>query len=326
MVSGVLGRCAALALPLALAAGCATARNYEDPAAPIYRGGSAALKEPGQTLRVVTFNLKWGRAIDQTAELLKHAGPLRDADLIVLQEMDRPGTERLAQALGYEYVYVPSALHPVPQQDFGVALLSPWPLEDGRKLLLPHHNLFRKLRRSAAVATLRSPLGPVRVYGIHFESPAAALSHVRRDQARAVLADAEGWSGLALVAGDFNGRGGPRELAKAGFGWPTESIGSTAGPFAFDHIVARGLCAAGPAAAGVAAKTPASDHKPVWALLAACVDPTTAATTSADTTSAATARADATVTTAVAPGAARAVPPPPAPARSGSHPASRSAS
>jgi endonuclease/exonuclease/phosphatase family metal-dependent hydrolase len=316
MVGGVLGRCGALALPLALAAGCATARNYDDPAAPIYRGGSAALKAPGQTLRVVTFNLKWGRAVDQTAELLQHAGPLRDADLIVLQEMDRSGTERLARALGYEYVYVPSALHPVPQQDFGVALLSPWRLEDGRKLLLPHHNVFRKLRRSAAVATLRSPLGPVRVYGIHFESPAAALSHVRRDQARAVLADAEGWSGLALVAGDFNGRGGPRELAKAGFGWPTESIGSTAGPFAFDHIVARGLCAAGPAAAGVAAKTSASDHKPVWAVLAPCIDTTTAAT----------ARAETAVTAAIAPGAATAVPPPPAPARSGSHPASRSAS
>ena len=98
--------------------------------------------------------------------------------------MDRPGTERLAGALGYGYVYVPSAVHPVPKQDFGVALLSPWPLEEPRKLLLPHQNRFRKLRRSAAVATLRSPLGPVRVYGIHFESPAGAWGGVRRDQAR----------------------------------------------------------------------------------------------------------------------------------------------
>ena len=140
----------------------------------------------------MTFNLKWGRQVERAAELFSRPGPLRDADLVVLQEMDRAATERLAHALGFGYVYVPSAVHPVPQQDFGVALLSPWPLEEPRKLLLPHQNRFRKLRRAAAVATLRSPLGPVRVYGIHFESPAGAWDQVRRDQARAVLADAEG--------------------------------------------------------------------------------------------------------------------------------------
>jgi endonuclease/exonuclease/phosphatase family metal-dependent hydrolase len=161
----------------------------------------------------VTFNLKWGRHVDRAAELFSRPGPLRDADLVVLQEVDQPGTEEVARALGFSYVYVPSAVHPVPKQDFGVALLSPWPLEEPRKLLLPHANRFRKLRRSAAVATLRSPRGPVRVYGIHFESPAAAGNGVRRDQARAVLADAEGWAGPVMVAGDFNGRVGPRELA-----------------------------------------------------------------------------------------------------------------
>jgi tetratricopeptide (TPR) repeat protein len=145
---------------------------------------------------------------------------LRDADLVVLQEMDPAGTERLARALGVSYVYVPSAVHPVPKQDFGVALLSPWPLEEPCKLLLPHQHRFRKLRRAAAVATLRSPLGPVRVYGIHFESPAGAWDRVRRDQAQAVLADAAGWAGPVVVAGAFDGRAGPQVLARAGFSWP----------------------------------------------------------------------------------------------------------
>ena len=61
----------------------------------------------GHTLRVVTFNLKWGRQIDRAAGLFKRPGPLRDADLVVLEEMDRAGTERLASALGLSYVYVP---------------------------------------------------------------------------------------------------------------------------------------------------------------------------------------------------------------------------
>lgn len=219
----------------------------------------------------MTFNLKWGRAIDRAADLFRRPGPLRDADVVVLQEMDRPGAERLAGALGMSWVYVPSAVHPVPKQDFGVAVLSPWPLEEPRKLLLPHQNRFRKLRRSAAVVTLRSPLGPVRVYGVHLESPAGAWDRVRRDQARVVLADAQGFAGPVIVAGDFNGRAGPRLLADAGFSWATEAVKNTAGPFDFDHVLARGLCPAGPGAAAAAEdETDASDHDPVWAVLAPC--------------------------------------------------------
>ena len=235
-------------------------RNYDDPGAPVYTGGSPAGSVRGQTLRVVTFNLKWGREIDRAADLLSRPGPLRDADLVVLEEMDRPATERLAAALGMSWVYVPSAVHPVPKKDFGVALLSPWPLEDARKLPLPHLSRFRKLRRSAAVATLHSPLGPIRVYGIHFESPAGAWDRVRRDQGQAVLADAAGWAGPVVVVGDFNGRAGPQVLASAGFSWPTEKVKNTAGPFDFDHVLARGLCPAGPGAAAAAA-VPAG-HRP----------------------------------------------------------------
>jgi len=260
-------------LLLASGLGCATARNYEDPAAPVYKGGVADRRDAGATLRVVTFNLKWGKEIDRAVELLSRPGPLQGADLLVLEEMDREGTERIGRALGLAYVYVPSAVHPVPKQDFGVALLSPWPLESPRKLLLPHQNRTRKLRRAAAVATLRSPLGEVRVYGIHFESPAGAWGSVRRDQARAVLADAEGWSGPVLVAGDFNGRSGPKEMAKLGYLWATESVKNTLGPFDLDHVVARGLCASDEQPAGVAPDSNrASDHKPVWAVFARCGD------------------------------------------------------
>lgn len=256
---------------LALATACATVRNYDDPAAPVYSGGTAVPRPAAATLRVVTFNLKWGEHPERAAELFSRPGPLRDADLLVLQEVDVDATERLAQALGFSWVYVPSAVHPVPKQDFGVALLSPWPLEEPRKLQLPHRNRFRKLRRAAAVATLRTPLGAVRAYGVHFESPAGAWPSVRRDQARAVAEDVDGWQGPVLVAGDFNGRDGPRALAQAGYFWATDAVKNTAGPFDLDHVVARGLCPAGSPAAGAAEDvTDASDHDPVWALFATC--------------------------------------------------------
>jgi endonuclease/exonuclease/phosphatase family metal-dependent hydrolase len=45
-------------------------------------------------------------------------------------------------------------------------------------------------------------------------------------------------------------------------------VGHTAGPFSFDHVVARGLTPAGDPAAGVVREAKqASDHRPVWALL-----------------------------------------------------------
>ena len=240
---------------------------------PVYSGGTPSVPRAASagTLRVVTFNLKWGREIDRAADLLRRPGPLRDADLVVLQEMDEVGTARLARALGMRYVYVPSAVHPVAKQDFGVALLSPWPLEEPQKLLLPHRNRFRKLRRAVAVATLRSPLGPVRVYGIHLESPTGARGRVRRDQAKVVLADAAGFPGPVIAAGDFNGRDGPAEMAGAGFFWASETVKNTAGPFDFDHVLARGLCAAGPSASAAADDANgASDHDPVWAVLGPC--------------------------------------------------------
>ena len=75
-----------------------------------------------------------------------------------------------------------------------------------------------------------------------------------------------------IVAGDFNGRGGPSELASAGFLWATREVKNTLGPFDVDHVLARGLCPAGSGAAAAAEdETDASDHDPVWAVLAPCL-------------------------------------------------------
>lgn len=234
--------------------------------------GAAPSPASGRTeLRVVTFNIKFAEHVDRAVELLSRPGPLREPDVLVLQEMDERGTQEIARALGLGYVYVPSAVHPMSHRDFGVAILSPWPLEDPRKVPLPHEHRFRRLRRAAASATALTPLGAVRVYGVHLESPSGLWGGDRREQARAVLADASGWDGPLVVAGDFNGRGGAEEVAKAGYFWATERIGHTVRFFTFDHVLARGLCPAGEPAAAVAKdETHASDHDPVWAVLRPC--------------------------------------------------------
>jgi len=264
----------AVAAVLVTVGGCATAHNYGDPSGPILTGAGGPPPAAHAELRVVTFNLKFAEHVDRAAAMLSRPGPLRDADVLVMQELDGPATRRIAEALGFNHVYVPSAVHPATGRDFGVAILSPWPLEEPRKLPLPHQHRFRKLRRAAAVATLRFPTGPIRVYGVHLESPAGLWGGDRRDQARAIVADLAGWAGPVVVAGDFNGRGGADEIAGHGFFWATRHVRRTASLFSFDHILARDLCACAPdAAAAVDDDLDASDHDPVWAALCRCVAP-----------------------------------------------------
>ena len=265
---------AQIALALGCIAGCATARNYDDPSGPMLVGSIPSPAPARPELRVVTFNIQFARHVDRAIELLKRPGPLAHADVLVLQEMDGPGTETVARALEMNHVYVPSAVHPKSDRDFGVAILSPWPLEDARKVLLPHRHRFRKMRRSAAAATVRAPIGAVRVVAVHLETVFGASGDVRRNQARAVAAEEAAWTGPIVIAGDFNGTDAARELVRLGFTWLTRDVHDTAGPFDLDHIVVRGLCATRvPPAAKAADPLKASDHLPVWATLVPCVAP-----------------------------------------------------
>jgi len=267
---GILSSLVVTALAVGSSA-CATARNYTDPTGPIFVGQASFLTRAASDLRVVTFNIAFARHVDRAADLLTRPGPLKDADVLVLQEMDAPGTESLARALGMNYAYVPAAVHPSSHRDLGVAIVSPWPIADVRKILLPHQHRFRKMRRSAAAATINASSGPVRVYAVHLETVFGASGRVRRDQARAVADEATVWTGPVVIAGDFNGTEGARELASLGYTWLTRDVHNTAGLFDLDHILVRGLCAAGaPPAAKAPDVTDASDHVPVWTTVRIC--------------------------------------------------------
>jgi endonuclease/exonuclease/phosphatase family metal-dependent hydrolase len=263
------------AASLACAQGCAAALNYDDPAGPVLIGQRPSSRLSTSEIRLVTFNVKFGEHVDRAADLLTRPGPLTDADVLFLQEMDGPGTEKLACALAMNSVYVPSARHPTSHRDFGVAVLSPWPLDDARKVPLPREHRFRKLRRAAVAATVHTPAGVVRVYSVHFETAFGLWSkRHRRDQARAVLADAATWPGPVAIAGDFNGRGPADEVARAGYSWLTRTLEDRGLFFDFDHVLVRGLCPTGDRPAAHAADvTGASDHRPVWAIVRPCAVP-----------------------------------------------------
>jgi len=261
---------------------CATAVNYLAPSGPSYlyarEAGPAASASASGPLRVVTFNIAYGIEIDRAIEVLRESEPLRHPDILALQEMDAPGTKRIARALGMTAVYFPSGIHPKHGRDFGCAILSPWPLEEPRKVVLPHGARGSGLRRAAVAAVVVRGEQRIRAYSVHLPSPLAVSGGSRRDELRALAADAATATGPVVIAGDFNSHDKVEELAKAGFAWVTRDVGATArfrilgiplAGLSYDHVLAKGLRAVEePGATGVVADNRgASDHKPVWAAM-----------------------------------------------------------
>ncbi len=261
---------------------CASAVNYLDPSGPSYvypqEGSPPASASLPAPLRVVSFNIEYGIEINRAIEVLRESEPLRNPDILSLQEMDAPGTERIARALGMNAVYFPSGIHPKHERDFGCAILSPWPLEEPRKVVLPHGARGSGLRRAAVEAVVVRGEQRIRAYCVHLPSPLAVSGGSRRDELRALAADAATSTVPVVIAGDFNSHDKVEELAKAGFTWVTRDVGATArfrllgvglAGLSYDHVLAKGLRpVAEPGATGVVADNRgASDHDPVWAVL-----------------------------------------------------------
>lgn len=245
---------------------CATMQNYLAQDSPRLLGSYAAGTAVDGTLRIVTFNVEQGRRVDRAIAGLRSHPSLAGADVVLLQEMDGPGVDEMARALGMNFVYFPGSHDPKSGRDMGNAILSPWPIADARKLLLPHPS--RIIHRARAVVTARVTIedSPVQVYSVHLGSPVGVGPGARREQAEVVLKDAAANTGPVVIAGDFNSHGLGDRFAERGYVWATRSIGKTVGLFAFDHVFLRNL--SGQVEAGVAREVnDASDHRPVWTTL-----------------------------------------------------------
>ncbi|RPJ70068.1 MAG: hypothetical protein EHM24_16645 [Acidobacteria bacterium] len=280
---------AVLLLLAAVAAGLATAsclstRNFKDPAGPRYDGnyGAAAAREtapppPTSPWRVVTFNIAFAREIDRALALIRSDEAFQALDILMLQEMDSAGVERIAKALGLNYVYYPSAVHPKHDREFGSAILSPWPLTEYKKIPLPHAAFLTRASRAVTSAVVQRGSLRVRAYTVHLPAPGAVSYDQRKEQVRIMAADAAKSGDLVVIGGDFNGRVVGGWFRDAGFLWLTEKLPGTARGFghwwSYDHVFARGLRpAASGSAAGAVDPAGASDHRAVWVLLEPATD------------------------------------------------------
>jgi endonuclease/exonuclease/phosphatase family metal-dependent hydrolase len=204
--------------------------------------------------------------VDSALALLSSDPSLRRADVLLLQEMNEEGTRQIAGALGMWYVYYPAIFHYRTNRQVGNAVLSRWPIVEDRKIVLPHVSRFVRTQRTATGVTIRVGQRLLRVYSTHLGTMGDLAPAARRNQLRAILADAEPYLHV-VIGGDMNDAGVGHVAREMGYAWPTERGPATTRLGRLDHIFLKGLAVPDSAAAGTVLDIRgASDHLPVWAV------------------------------------------------------------
>jgi len=242
-------------------------RNYLDPMGPRYARFRVSAP-PCSEIRTLTFNIRFAKKIDRAIELFEGTARMKHADLVFLQEMDEIGVARIAEAMHLNYVYFPATVHPHHERDFGNAILSRWRIVDEKKVILPHVGRLHRTQRIAVAGTILVGCERVRAYSVHLATSVEMGPKKRRDQIRAVIADADaGGYDRVIVGGDLNSRFMGEMFEERGFLWPTRRFQRTPKVLHVDHIFLRGLRLSDAESAGhVADNLGSSDHRPVWAV------------------------------------------------------------
>ena len=143
-------------------------------------------------MKVVTYNIRYGLGLDQTINLPRVTDAVRNADIIALQEVERfwrrsdmtDQPEQISSLLKeFYWTYFPAfdvdASNDQPngnvsnrRRQFGVMLLSKWPVLSSRSLMLPQLPTFNVVGMStgALECVIDSPCGPLRVYSVHLSA------------------------------------------------------------------------------------------------------------------------------------------------------------
>jgi endonuclease/exonuclease/phosphatase family metal-dependent hydrolase len=232
--------------------------------------------------KIVSYNIRWrgGEELRALAKLLREDKEIGGALLIGLQEVDR-AKERtahehtarvLADALGMNYAWAaPPSMND--EEETGVMLLSPYPLQDVTRIVLPAPGPGGR-RRVALGATLKLGASEVRVYSVHAETRIKVAQKIAQQQA--VLDDLKQHANItrAVILGDFNtweataaDKTG-KLFGGAGFTSALDNDRATFHTFIIelklDWLWVRGL---NPTASGIARHIELSDHWPVWAVV-----------------------------------------------------------
>jgi endonuclease/exonuclease/phosphatase family metal-dependent hydrolase len=179
------------------------------------------------TVRVLTYNIRHGEGMDRVYDLVRLAEIMKGVqpDIVALQEVDK-GTERsgrvnqlevLAELMGM-YGEFGRAID-FQGGEYGVAILSRWPLHYADNQALPASPPYYEPRTALTVFTRAGEKGPlVQFTTTHLDD--ARDSPDRLEQAMRLndlLVSGDGRP--SILAGDFNARGDAELLAILGSHW-----------------------------------------------------------------------------------------------------------
>ncbi|HLL21632.1 MAG TPA: endonuclease/exonuclease/phosphatase family protein [Kofleriaceae bacterium] len=233
----------------------------------------------GARLRIMTYNIRNGRGLDERVDLGRIAGVIAsfDPDIVALQEVDahrsRSGTidqtHALAERLGMNATFGPCIDHG--NERYGIATLARLPILTSRQLCLPAQAHRRRSEPRCALVTRlawHEAASELEMVNTHL----SVLPGERPAQVAAIAETLD--ADEVIVAGDFNCTPRSRAfrtlacglrsvVARSARSWPTRLP-----LFALDHILYRGpltVVHAGTWRGGAANR--ASDHLPVVAEL-----------------------------------------------------------
>jgi endonuclease/exonuclease/phosphatase family metal-dependent hydrolase len=233
---------------------CGPASNYLDALEPQFVGSySNHPSDFSGTIKVVSYNISFANNIDRAIYELSEFEELKDADIILLQEMDET--------------------HKPNDKNFGNAILAKWPIHASEKIILPYKSPRNQEIRIAVKAIVTIDGMEILTYSVHTET--FWLGRKKRDaQVDTLIENIDTSYPNIIVGGDFNTLTpkSVKELedsfSEIGMERATKGIGYTAKygalEFILDHIFTTGMTVID---AGKSEEAEASDHLPIWTKL-----------------------------------------------------------
>ena len=251
-------------------------------------GAPAKLREMSSTsgeIKVVSYNIRYraGEDLNKLLKLFREDPEVGNAVLLGLQEVDRnrkrtghANTARIiADGLGFNYAWAaPPPAKPDDEEETGVAIMSPFPISNIRRMVLPHHGPNQR-RRVALGATVRIYGKDFRVYSMHGETRIEMSKKV--EQMNTLIEDLKRFpeNMPVILVGDLNTweANAERKTIKlfrdAGLHTPFGSQSTFRGKvlfvpieFRLDWVWLRGVQVL---TYGIDKKIDLSDHFPLWA-------------------------------------------------------------
>ncbi len=236
-------------------------------------------------IKIVSYNIRYraGEDLNKLLKLFREDPEIGNAVLLGLQEVDRnrkrtghANTARIiADSLGFNYAWAaPPPAKPDDEEETGVAIMSPFPISDIRRMVLPHHGPNQR-RRVALGATVRIYGKDFRVYSMHGETRIAMNKKV--EQMNTLIQDLKRFPENipVILVGDLNTWESSAErktiklFSDAGLHTPFGSQSTFRArvlfvpiEFRLDWVWLRGVQVL---TYGIDKKISLSDHYPLWA-------------------------------------------------------------